>query len=152
MMVGVSSTTVALSATMSATGATVKFTVWLMLSPLGSVALNVRISEPFQSAVGLMVTMPFSIETNTLLLPDTENSSEESESLNTSFKSIVYASKSSDNTWSAMAFSTVGASLTRFTTKLSLSLAVGLTPSDTDALIVRSLRLSSSLLTASTPA
>ncbi|EVT76350.1 hypothetical protein D032_4872B, partial [Vibrio parahaemolyticus V14/01] len=36
--------------------------------------------------------------------------------------------------------------------KLSLSLAVGLTPSDTDALIVRFLRLSSSLLTESTPA
>ena len=152
IMVGVSSTTFVLSALMSTTGVTVKSTVWLTLSPLGSLAVNVIVSLPFQSAVGVMVATPLTIEIWMLLLPETENSSEESESLNTSFKSIVYVSKSSDNTWSAMAFSTVGASLTRFTTKLSLSLAVGLTPSDTDALIVRSLRLSSSLLTASTPA
>ncbi|HHF0493553.1 TPA: hypothetical protein ACPHT0_004484, partial [Vibrio alginolyticus] len=68
-----SSTTVALSATMSATGATAKFTVWLTLSPPGSVAVKVNASEPFQSAVGLMVAMPFSIETLTLLLPETLN-------------------------------------------------------------------------------
>ncbi|ETJ85187.1 hypothetical protein D029_4739B, partial [Vibrio parahaemolyticus 970107] len=78
MIVGVSSTTVALSATMSATGATVKFTVWLMLSPLGSLAVNVIVSLPFQSAVGVMVATPLTIEIWMLLLPDTENSSEES--------------------------------------------------------------------------
>ncbi|KGT34655.1 hypothetical protein HC02_15495 [Vibrio parahaemolyticus] len=74
---------------MSTTGATVKSTVWLTLSPFGSVAVNVKVSEPFQSAVGEMVAMPFSIETNTLLLPDTEKFSAESLSLNASFKSIV---------------------------------------------------------------
>ncbi len=98
MIVGVSSTTFVLSALMSTTGATVKFTVWLTLSPLGSVAVKVNASEPFQSAVGEMVATPFTIEIWMLLLPETENSSEESVSLNTSFKSIVYVSKSSDNT------------------------------------------------------
>ncbi|KLI69880.1 hypothetical protein AAW26_23690 [Vibrio alginolyticus] len=72
-MVGVSSTTFARSDSISATGATIKFTVWLTLSPLGSVAVKVNASEPFQSAVGLIVAMPFSIDTNTLLLPDTEH-------------------------------------------------------------------------------
>ncbi|EVU10416.1 hypothetical protein D046_8243B, partial [Vibrio parahaemolyticus V-223/04] len=83
---------------MSATGATVKFTGWLTLSPLGSVAVKVRVSEPFQSAVGVIVAMPLTIATWMLLLPETLNvnsPSTLSTSLKAVFRSIVYGVKSS---------------------------------------------------------
>jgi len=91
------------------------------------VAVKVSVSEPFQSAVGLMVAIPFSIETFTLLLPETlklSSPSTLSTSLKAVFRSIVYGVKSSAKVWSAMLLSTTGVSFTAFTVTLTVASSV----------------------------
>ncbi len=72
MMVAVSSTTeTAVSSVISATAATAKTTSWLMFNPPASVAVKVRVSLPFQSAVVVIVAMPEAILTLILVFPET---------------------------------------------------------------------------------
>ncbi len=74
-----------------------------------------------------MVAMPFSIETNTLLLPETLNvnsPSTLSTSLKAVFRSMVYVVKSSARVWSARLLSTTGVSFTAFTVTLTVAWSV----------------------------